>query len=279
MPQINLSLDAILAAVIAFLPRLGMALLILIAARLVSRGTTHAIRRSLEHREHDEEVIVLLEMLSRWGIMALGIVLALEQIAPGRFGSLIAGLGIAGFTIGFALQDVAKNFVAGILLLIQQPFEIGDAIQVGDFSGSVLAINLRSTELREFDGRYVIIPNADIFTSSIVNFSRGQQRRVMMDLAVAPDSDLSRAGGVALEAIRDVPGLMGDPAPQLAFQSFGESAILGKLIFWVDTQRAGLLDAQHAAVESIQKAYAREGIEMPFPTQHILLSKVGDQSA
>lgn len=269
----NLSLSTLLDTILAFLPRLALAVAIYIVARLLSRGASRFIRRSLAERKLEDEAIVLLDMLARWGILAVGIMLALEQLAPGRLSTLLAGIGVAGITIGFALQDVAKNFVAGILLLLTRPFEIGDSIEVKGYSGKVLAINLRSTELREFDGRFVIIPNTDIFVSPIVNFSRAQHRRVILDLGVAPNTDLSKAARIALEAIREVPGLMDDPAPQVAFEAFGDSAITGKLIFWVDTESAGLLDAQHAAVEAIQGAFAREGIEIPYPTQHILLSQ------
>lgn len=269
----GLSLSTLLDNILSFLPRLALALAIYIATRLLSRGASRFIRRRLAERKLEDEAIILLDMLARWGILAAGIVLALEQLVPGRLSTLLAGVGVAGVTIGFALQDVAKNFIAGILLLLTRPFEIGDAIEVKSYSGKVIAINLRSTEIREFDGRFVIIPNADIFISPIVNFSRAHHRRVIMNLGVARDSDLSKAAQVALEAIRDVPGLIADPAPQLAFESIGDSAITGKLIFWVDTEAAGLLDAKHAAVEAILSAFAREGIEMPYPTQHILLSQ------
>jgi small-conductance mechanosensitive channel len=166
-----LDLQALLDAIVAFLPRLGLALLVYLIARVISSWATRLLRRRLTGQKADEELIILLEMFTRWGIQGLGIVLALEQLAPGRLSALLAGLGIAGVTIGFALQDVAKNFIAGILLLLTQPFEIGDTIEVQGYAGKVLAINLRSTEMRESDGRFVIIPNSDIFISPIINFT------------------------------------------------------------------------------------------------------------
>jgi small conductance mechanosensitive channel len=179
-----LDFQAMLDAIVAFLPRLGLALLVYLIAHWISTWATRLLRRRLAKQSADEELIILLQMLTRWGIRALGIVLALEQLAPGRLSTLLAGLGIAGITIGFALQDVAKNFIAGILLLLTQPFEIGDTINVNSFTGKVLAINLRSTELREVDGRYVIIPNTDIFVSPIVNFTRAPTRRIQLPLGI-----------------------------------------------------------------------------------------------
>ncbi|UCF61186.1 MAG: mechanosensitive ion channel family protein [Anaerolineaceae bacterium] len=270
----QLTLDNIVSGIVDFLPRLGFAILVYLIARLISSSAARLIRRSMETQKRDQELIVLLEMLTRWGILALGIVLALEQLAPGRFSSLIAGLGIAGFTIGFALQDVAKNFVAGILLLIQQPFEIGDSIEVVDFGGTVLDISLRATELRTWDGRRVFIPNGDIFVSSIVNFSRAMRRRIELPIGVAPDSDLDRVARVTLDTIaKGVNGVLDDPAPQVVFSQFGESTIDFKVLYWIDTGEAGVLQAQDEGVRAIKKAFEEQGIEMPYPTHTIVMAE------
>ncbi len=270
----QITLENIVTGLLEFLPRLGFALLIYLIARLLSTSLARLMRRSLEMRKHDPELIVLLEMLTRWGIFALGIVLALEQLAPGRFSSLIAGLGIAGFTIGFALQDVAKNFVAGILLLIQQPFEIGDSIEVAGFGGSVLDISLRATEMRTWDGRRVFIPNGDIFVSPIVNFSRAMRRRVEISVGVAPVSDLDHVARVTLNTIATkVNGVLADPAPQVVFSQFGDSTIDLKVLYWIDTGEAGVLQAQDEGVRAIKEVYEDQGILMPYPTQTILMAE------
>jgi small conductance mechanosensitive channel len=270
----QIKLENIITALGEFLPRLGYAVLVYLIARLISSTVARFIRRSLEARKRDPELIVLLEMLTHWGILALGIVLALEQLAPGRFSSLIAGLGIAGFTIGFALQDVAKNFVAGILLLIQQPFEINDAIEVSGYGGTVLDISLRATEMRTWDGRRVFIPNGDIFVSSIVNFSRALRRRIEIPIGVAPESDLDQVARVTLGTItKNVSGVLADPAPQVVFSQFGESTIDFKVLYWIDTGEAGVFQAQDEGIRAIKEAFEDQGIEMPYPTRTILMAE------
>lgn len=269
----ELSLDGLWNSVLAFLPKLGLAILIYLAARIVSSWAVRILRKGMQRRGHDLEVIVLLEMLTRWSIIGLGIVLALEQIAPGKTTSLVAGLGIAGFTIGFALQDVAKNFVAGILLLLQQPFEIGDAVEVAGYSGTVMDITLRATEMRTWDGRFVIIPNGDVFVKPIINFSKGKHRRVNISVGVAYESDLDKVTRVVLEAINDVPGLLQDPAPAVIFSTFGDSAIEFSAYYWIDTDVAGLGSAQDAGVKAIKNAFEREGIEIPYPIRTVLTSE------
>lgn len=144
----ELSLDGFWNSVQAFLPKLGLAILIYFVARFMSSWAARLLRKGMQRRDYDPETILLLEMLTRWSIIGFGIVLALEQVAPGKTTNLVAGMGIAGFTIGFALQDVAKNFVAGVLLLLQPPFEIGDAVEVAGYSVTVRDITLRATEMR-----------------------------------------------------------------------------------------------------------------------------------
>jgi small conductance mechanosensitive channel len=267
--------DSILASVLAFLPKLGAAALVYLVARLISTWATNGVRRAMERRKRDPELILLMEMLTRWGVLALGIVLALEQLAPGRLAGLIAGLGIAGFTIGFALQDVAKNFVAGILLLILQPFNIGDAIQVAGYAGSVLNITLRSTDMRTWDGLHVIIPNSDVFVNPIINYSKAGQRRLEIDVGVAYDLDLDRVTRVTLDALGELPGVLADPAPQVVFSNFGGSAIEFKLYYWIDTTVTDYLAAQNGGYKALKVAYERESIQMPFPTQTIHVAQQG----
>jgi small conductance mechanosensitive channel len=262
---------ALLNEIVAFLPRLGLALLVYLIAHLISSWATRLLRRRLTRQKTDEELIILLQMLTRWGIRALGIVLALEQLAPGRLSTLLAGLGIAGVTIGFALQDVAKNFIAGILLLLTQPFEIGDTIDVNGYTGKVLAINLRSTEMREVDGRYVIIPNSDIFVSPIVNFTRAPRRRIQLRLGITIDTDLDLATRAALNAIRGLKGVLEDPPPQLVFESFDDSVIRSSLYYWIDTAQLDYLEGQRAGTTALNRAFQEAGIVLPYSTVEVTM--------
>ena len=263
--------QAMLEAIVAFLPRLGLALLVYLIARVISSWTTRLLRRRLVKQKADEELIILLEMFTRWGIQGLGIVLALEQLAPGRLSTLFAGLGIAGVTIGFALQDVAKNFIAGILLLLTQPFEIGDTIEVQGFVGKVLAINLRSTEMRESDGRFVIIPNSDIFISPIINFTRAPRRRIRLPLGISIDTDLDLASRTFFDAVEEISGVLNDPAPQLILESFNDSVIQSTLLYWIDTAQVDYSEAQTAGARAITYAFKEAGIIMPYPTVEVTM--------
>ena len=171
MDGINQSLEAMLAGIVASIPKIIAALVVFLAALLIAGLVRPGCARALKKRGADEQITILLGKLIRWGIIIMGTALALEQV-DFDLTAFLAGLGIVGFTVGFAIQDVSKNFIAGLLLLLQQPFDLGDTIKVGEFTGEVQLVDLRATELRTLDGLYVLIPNADVFTSPITNISR-----------------------------------------------------------------------------------------------------------
>ncbi len=266
------TLDRYAADLIAFIPNIVAALLIVLATLILSRWLSRAIVRAARQRAADREVQVLLDRLARWGILILGVIFALDQINL-RVTSLLAGLGIAGFTIGFALQDVAKNFVAGALLLLQQPFEIDDLIEVAGFHGRVRDITIRTTEMQAIDGRYVVIPNGDVFTSAIINYTRSTQRRVEFVAGIDYAQDLERVTDVALRSLEKVPGLMEDPAPDIAYTRLGDNAVEVSVLYWVDTTRADYRRAQDVGVQALKNAFQQEGIEMGVPKTSVLLEQ------
>lgn len=261
-----------------FIPSLIAALVIFILGLIAAAIAGRVVERGLKRRKADPEIVTLLTKIARWTVVILGTTIALQQVNF-NLTAFLTGLGIVGFTIGFALQDVSKNFVAGILLLIQQPFEIGDAIEVSDFVGTVLEISLRATEIRTLDGRHVFIPNGDIFTSPITNFTRAASRRAEVIVGVDYASDLERVRQTAIEAISGVKGLLQDPPPEVVYQNFGGTTIDFTLYFWVDNRETNPPAAQNEAIAAIKVAFDQAGIEMPFPTQTIQFKRLEELPA
>jgi len=199
-------------------------------------------------------------------------IVALQQVNF-DVSSFIAGLGIVGFALSFAFQDIAKNFIAGVLLLIQQPFDIGDGIEVAGVGGTVTDIEVRSTTLRTWDGKQVVIPNADVYAAIITNFSRSPRRRIEIEVGVAYDTDLEKASAVLLETVGGLDGVLDDPAPRVVFKTFADSSINGTVYFWIETAHTDVFGAQDRAVKAIKSTFEREGIEIPYPVQTVLLQK------
>lgn len=264
------TLNALLERVSVSLPRLISAVVIFVVMLVVAAVVAKAIQRACAARKLDREATLLLSRLGRYSMIILGIIWALRQVNFDVTG-FVAALGIIGFTIGFALQDISKNFVAGILLLWQQPFDIGDTISVNGYTGSVTDISLRATEIRSLDGLQVFIPNADVYANPLTNFSKARKRRVSLRAGVSYDTNLPRATQIALEAVKGVPGLIADPAPAVVFDTFGEASVDFLLTYWIDTAQTDFGAAQDHGLKAVKEAFQNEAISLPIAIRTFVL--------
>lgn len=256
------------------LPKILEALAILVVGYYLSRLAARVLTRVLKRNNADPEVTLLLARLARWSIFVVALITALQRFFDVT--AFLAGLGILGFTAGFALQNIMQNFVAGIILLIQQPFNVSDAIEVADYGGTVLAINMRTTEMRTWDGRIVIIPNSDVLSNTITNFTRAKKRRIDVPIGIAYESDPEQARRTIIGAIQPIPGLLSEPAPSVVYDKFGDSAFGLTLYFWIDMEKTGCFAAKDAAYIKIKAALEQAGIDMPFPTQTVRVQQIQD---
>jgi len=270
-PQPLLSiLEQLLVDFLTILPSLVAALVVFVVGLYLASIIRRLVRRRMERRTKNPQPIALVSQLVYWLVVIFVAAISLQMVGF-NLTAFLAGLGIAGITIGFALQDVTKNFVAGLLMLIQQPFEIGETIEVGGYTGTVLAIDLRATKLRTSDGRLVLIPNGEVFVSPITNFSRAKSRRVEISTGVAYENQPAAVRQTALQAIEVIPGLISDPSPVVRFTNFGSSTFDLTIFFWIDTSQTGVAAAKDAGLEAVKAAFEKTQIEMPFPVQTVYL--------
>jgi small conductance mechanosensitive channel len=252
------------------LPSIIAGLLIFLVSVYLARLFSRMAGRVLERRQKDKELNLLITRLVRWTVISLGIILALEQ-AGQDVTALLTGLGILGFTVGFALQDVSANLVSGILLLFEQPFDIEDSIQVAGYAGTVKSINLRATEMLTWEGLRVLIPNRDVFTNTITNYTRITQRRIGLSVGVGYDSDLTIVEETALNAVKNLEGTKEDPAPFFLVDSFGDSAINTTVYYWIDTKKESYPGMTNSGAVAVKKAFDAAGIDIPFPIRSVRL--------
>jgi small conductance mechanosensitive channel len=263
----NQYLDQVFAFFISGTPKLFSALIIFVLSLYFARLMSNLLRRVLQRRRAPIGVVQLLGELALWSIIAAGTITALQQFVDVT--AFLTGLGILGFTIGFALQDIMKNFASGVILLLQQPFHIGETIGVKGFDGTVLAIDLRSTEMRAVDGRVVILPNAEVLANPIINYSRANQRRVDLSLNLPHASEPSQVRRIVLEAIENVPGFVSDPQPVIVFNSLSDHAVELNVNFWVDVAKNDPFHAKDAVLLKVMSAFNEQGIEIPHPAQAV----------
>ena len=265
-------LQQMLINFLEFLPKAIIALVIFFLSLYIAGVVTRFVNLALDRRNADQEIKLVLTKITRWSIIVIGIFIALQQMGF-DLSAFLVSLGVAGFTIGFALQDISKNFIAGLLILLQQPFDIGDAVNIEDFVGTVINVDLRATEIKTFDGKIVLIPNADVYTTPITNYSRETNRRLELSVGVAYESDLDLVKRTALDALAGVDTVLIDPAPEIAFDNFGGSSIDFTLYFWFNAKQSSLVAVKDAVILAINTAFAEKGIELPYPTQTILMKQ------
>jgi len=264
--------ETILRSVILFIPKLIVAIVIFLLTLYVARLGFRFVGAALRKRRIDPELNLLLSRIAQITIIILGTIWALSTVDFDVTG-FVAGLGIIGFTVGFALKDIAENFVAGVLLLLQQPFDIGDAVEAGGYSGTVTNIEIRSTTIRTWDGLLVIIPNAQVYGNPITNYSKVSQRRINLDVGVGYETDLQKANDIMLEVANKLPGIKEEPAPFVVFKEFADSSINATLYFWIDTDEAGYFGSLDAVVKGIKTAFEQEGINIPYPIRTVYMQQ------
>ena len=264
--------DQFLVFFVAGTPKLLTALVIFVLSLYLARLISNILRRVLQKRRAPMGVIQLLGQLVLWSIIVAGTITALQQFF--EVTAFLAGLGILGFTIGFALQDIMKNFASGVILLLQQPFHVGETIGVRGFDGTVLAIDLRATEIKAADGRVVILPNAEVLANPIINYSRANQRRVDFSLYLSHATEPDSVRRIIMDAIQGVSGFVPEPEPVIVFNSLTDHALELNVNFWIDVTKNDPLHAKDIVLVRVHSAFHEQGIEIPHPVQTLLSTQV-----
>ncbi len=213
--------------------------------------------------------------LLRYGLSVAGAIFALAAIKVdlSRLGWLMGALSVG---LGFGLQEIVSNFVCGLILLIERPVRVGDVITVGGKSGTVTRINIRATTILNFDRQEEILPNRSFITGDVTNWTRGDTiNRVVIPIGVAYGSDVDKVTDILLRIARSTSGVLLDPAPSVVFFEHGDSALLFNVRVFVPNP-GELMTTRDRINKAINKTFAREGIEIPFPQRdlHIRSSSV-----
>ncbi len=252
---------------VRLLPNLALAVLVLIIGFYVAGIVRKFARKMIGRFSHG---VVITNLVSNFiYIFSIGVVLfiALSILHLDKaVTSILAGAGIAGLALAFAFQDIAANFMSGILIVIRHPIRVGDIVQIKEFMGKVDSINLRDTVIRTFQGQMVIIPNKDVQQNPIENYSILGKRRMDLSIGVSYGDDLDKVKEITLDAVSDITGLAPDDKTTLFFTEFADSSINFTLRIWVATpEQPDYLRVQSEAIMRIKKAYDANNIMIPFP--------------
>ncbi len=247
---------------VSFAINLLVAVLILIVGAFAIKLIHAAVAKALSKVKRMSKLLsdFLVSVVSKtcWAVLLL---VVLQRLGV-DVGPLVAGLGVTGFIIGFACQETLGSFAAGIMIALNQPFKVGDYVVAGGVEGAVLELNMMATVFATADNKQVVVPNKVVWGGAITNFSALGKRRVDTKVSVAYGTDLKRAVSIALAAIKDLPGVLKDPAPAVAVASLDESAVTINVRPWALC--ADYWAVWSSAQEAVKKAFEAEGIEIPF---------------
>lgn len=266
----------LLESTIAIIPRAIASLLVIGLFWAIAATTRWLMKIIFRHIVEDLTVENLIKQVAYYSVWTLGVIVALDA-----FGfdprSVATGLGLTGLALGFALKDILSNLVSGILILLLRPFELGDQIVVGETEGNVEQIELRATQLRTYDGRVVLVPNAEVFTSRIINNTAAPIRRSSVELFIGYDSDLKEVVNVVGDATQIAAGVLEEPKVSVRIRELGQDDIIVEVLFWTDSQRSDFVATTSAVRQAIVAALKQAGIGLPDPDVRILVPRHFDR--
>jgi len=256
-----------LETLVVMLPNMAVAISLLLAAALLARLVGRVVSQLLHRVTGNQPISSLLGTISRLGTLAFGLFLALGLLNLDKaVTSLLAGVGIAGLALGFAFQDIAANFMSGIIMAIDRPFDVGDLVEIGGHVGRVQAIAMRASVLETLQGLSVLIPNKDVFQSAIINYTNTPHRRLDLSMGTAYADDMETVRQVVSSAVREVPHRNHEREIELFFEEFGDSSINFSLRIWlVQSDERSYREARSEAMIAIKKALDAKGLTIPFP--------------
>lgn len=236
-----------------------------LAAGVLSRSSYVALGRV---PGFDETLRRFFSELVRYAIMVLVGVTVLAQFGV-QTASIIAALGAVGLAIGLALQGTLQNIAAGIMLLVLRPFRVGEFVDAGSVSGTVQEIGLFATELKTFDGLYVLAPNSTLWNSPVKNYSRNATRMTEIAIGIGYGDDIQLALSTYAELAAADPRILSDPAPNCFVSSLDDSSVTVAVRYWTKSPDwfATKLDFTKAA----KLAFDAKGISIPFPQRDVHL--------
>ncbi|MEZ5352700.1 MAG: mechanosensitive ion channel family protein [Bryobacteraceae bacterium] len=266
------NVQALLTAILAWLPNLITALLIFIAFRVAIHLLSPHLERAFQRMQLEAAITGMMLSLFRTVMLVLAVVMSLGQLGV-DVAAALAGIGVLGLSIGFAAQDSLSNVIAGFLILMDKPFTTNDWITVGDQKGRVVEISMRTTRLRTRSNTYVIIPNKTLLDQVLVNHSRHGATRIEVPVGIAYKESISNARAVLLAAVAKLPDVLTEPAARVDVLSLDDSAVSLEVEVWI-ANAEDEEDISAAVVEVCKLALDEAGIQIPFPHLQLFVDAV-----
>jgi small conductance mechanosensitive channel len=257
---------------LAFVGNLFKGFIVLVLFLAIYLIIRTALRRVFQRSRVEEDAAELLLTTLKFVVLGLAIIVALDQVGFNMTG-LLAGLGVAGLALGFAAKDTLANFIAGITILMDRPFRVGDRVEIDDEFGQVKKITLRSTRIHTNQNKVVIIPNQNVANNTIINHTMQASLRLDIPFGIAYDEDIREARDVVLAQTEGDERLRERPGPEVVVTELADSAVVLALRIWLKNPHQEIpLGFEYR--EKIKRSLDDAGIVIPFPHLSLFVEKL-----
>jgi len=252
-------------------PYICIAIVVFLIFWLLTKLFKFFVRKTLENRSYTRQNLVLvLNRVGSTAILFFGFLIALVIMIPGFTpGQFMSALGIGSVAIGFAFKDIFQNLLSGILILLSEPFRIGDSIVVNSLEGTVEDIQIRATFLRSPDGRRIVIPNATVYTSALTVNTAYQQRRCEFVVGIGYDDDEQKAKQIILDILNNDRNVLSQPAFSVNVTALADFSVNLTVRWWVDTTETDISSSISNIQAQVKQAFNENDIDIPYPIQEL----------
>lgn len=266
-------------AFVDLIPNMVVSILLLVLFIIIGRLTKKVTAKLLSKTSSNRALNNLFTQITYYSVMGLGLFIILGILKLDKaVTSLLAGIGVVGIALGFAFQDIAANFISGIILAFRRPVSVGDIIEVAGIMGTVDRTNLRVTVVRTFQGQEVYITNKTVLQSEITNYSVLGQRRIDIPVGISYGDDLNKVERVVINAISNIKGIVRKDDIIFDYDAFGDSSINFYIRFWIEyPDQPGYLRMKNVAIKAIKQAFDENDITIPFPIRTLDFGIKGGQ--
>jgi small conductance mechanosensitive channel len=258
------------SVVLTWLLNILLAIAIFIVGRIVVKWAVKLIRKLMIRAEIDPILVNFVSSIANAVLLLFVVVAALDQLGVDTT-SMVALIGAAGLAVGLALQGSLQNFAAGVMMIVFRPFKLGDFIEAGGVSGVVEKISIFSTIMKTGDNREIIIPNGQIYSGAITNFSARDTRRIDMVFGIGYDDDMLKAKKIMEDILIAHELVLEDPAPAVAVAELADSSVNFNVRPWVKS--GDYWPVRSNLIEQIKLAFDANGISIPYPQMDIHTDK------
>ena len=259
--------------IIIFLPLALVAAVVFAVVVFIGFGFAR-LKQPWERLAPNAFVADIYRQLLRITFVIFGIIIALDILnATALLSTILGAAGIIGLALGFAVRDTVENFIASVMLSFRQPFRPNDTVEINGDTGKVIRLTSRATILLSFDGNHIRIPNAVVFKSRIINYTKNAERRFMFSIIVDRDADLQETRNLVAQTVQDLPFVLTEPAAQTWIEALGPAGVELVITGWVDQNATSIVLAKGEALRQVKLAIQAAGIVIPDATQAIEIKR------